>query len=165
MLKYKNVKFLQLFAKKVSAFVNFCQISDMLLHVFAPFFSCPFYPYHPCCQSTSIYRLKTNIRARRTKKTAISPQFLNFKKFHFSIMLICVTLRTAISTGTKNRAFGSRQNKLADVTVAGQFQRQKMLFRLKKLILQELYFRYEIIRKFIVAIRPCGPSTAACAED
>jgi hypothetical protein len=45
------------------------------------------------------------------EKTAISPHFLNFKKFHFSIMLICAILRTAISTGTKNRIFGPRQYK------------------------------------------------------
>jgi hypothetical protein len=63
------------------------------------------------------------------KKTAISPHFLKFKKFHFSIMLICVIyaigiyaqgiFRTAISAGTKYCVFGSRQSKLADVPVPG----------------------------------------------
>jgi len=67
---------------------------------------------------------------QESKKTAISPHFSKFKKFHFSSMLICAIyaqgiLSTAISTVTKNRAFGSRQNKLADATLAGQFQRQK----------------------------------------
>jgi hypothetical protein len=45
---------------------------------------------------------------RRTKKNLNFPHFLKFKKFHFSIMLICAIyaqgiLSTAISTGTKNR--------------------------------------------------------------
>ncbi|MDH4239309.1 MAG: hypothetical protein OEW48_07075, partial [Phycisphaerae bacterium] len=38
---------------------------------------------------------------RRTKKNRDFPPFLKFKKFHFSIMLICATLSTAISTGKK----------------------------------------------------------------
>ena len=75
MLKYKNVKFLQHFAQKVRDFAYFCQISDTFLHVFAPFFSCPFCPNHPCCQSTSIYRLKTNTLKRRTKKNLNFPPF------------------------------------------------------------------------------------------
>jgi len=36
------------------------------------------------------------------KKTAISPYFLKFKKFHFSFMLICAILKIAISTGNTN---------------------------------------------------------------
>ena len=77
MLKYKNVEFLQLFAQKVRAFAHFCQLSVILLHVFAPFVSCPFYPNLPCCHSTSIYRPKTNIHTRRTKKNCNFPP--NFK--------------------------------------------------------------------------------------
>ena len=94
MLKYKNVKFLQIFAQKRTLLSTFCQISVMFLHVFAPFFSCPFYPNHPCCHSTSVCSSKTNIPARRTKKNRNFPPFLKIKKFHFSIMLICANKNT-----------------------------------------------------------------------
>jgi hypothetical protein len=40
-------------------------------------------------------------------------------------MLICASLRTSISTGTKNRIFVLRQFKLADAPVADQFQGPK----------------------------------------
>ena len=73
MLKYKNVKFLQHFAQKVRAFAYFCQLSDTFLHVFAPFFSCPFYPNYPCCQSTPVFRLKPNTLTRRTQKNLNFP--------------------------------------------------------------------------------------------
>ncbi len=117
MLKYKNVEFLQIFAKKralLFTFVKFLLCFGTFLHPFLTFFSCPFCLIHPCFQSTSVCRPKTNIPNRRTKKKRNFPTILNFKKFHFSIMLICVILSNAISTGTKNRAFVLRQLKLAD---------------------------------------------------
>ncbi len=92
MLKYKNVEFLQTFAKKralLFTFVKFLLYFCTFLHHLLTFFSCPFYPNRPCCQSTSICRPKTNIPNRRTKKKRNFPTILNFKKFHFSIMLIC----------------------------------------------------------------------------
>jgi len=45
-------------------------------------------------------------------------------------MLICATLRTTISTGTKNRAFGLLQFKANSNPKRIQFQRLKMLPRL-----------------------------------
>ena len=49
-------------------------------------------------------------------------------------MLICASLRTAISTGTKNRAFGLLQNKPKQtqpvVNLSNLFQSQKILLRL-----------------------------------
>jgi len=78
MLKYKNVKFLQLFAKKCAllfTFVKFPLYFCTFLHPFSTFFSCPFCPYHPCCQSTSIYRPKSNIPVRRNRKNCNFPPF------------------------------------------------------------------------------------------
>ena len=63
-------------------------ISKIFLPPFVVVFSCPFYPNHASCQPTSIYSPKINTPERRKEKTAISPKFLKFKKFHFSIMLI-----------------------------------------------------------------------------
>jgi hypothetical protein len=39
---------------------------------------------------------KQTIPQEEPKKTAISPHFLKFKKFHFSIMLICATCAQGI---------------------------------------------------------------------
>ena len=93
MLKYKNVKFLQLFAKKCALLITFVKFPIhfcTFLHPFSTFLSCPFFPYHPCCQSTSVYRPKSNIPTRRNRKNCNFPHFFKFKKIHFSIMLICV---------------------------------------------------------------------------
>jgi len=57
MLKYKNVKFLHTFCKQVRAFAHFCQISDIFLHIFAPFFDVFFLPFllKPPMLPTDIY--------------------------------------------------------------------------------------------------------------
>jgi len=132
MLKYKNVKFLQLFAKKCSlliTFVKFLQFSATFCTLFRRFFLAIFtQTTHATNQHLFLAQKQTSLR-EEPKKTAISPQFLKFKKFNFSIMLICATLSTAISTGTKNCAFGSRQNKLAVAPVPGQFKAKQSQFQ------------------------------------
>ncbi|MDH4241670.1 MAG: hypothetical protein OEW48_19090, partial [Phycisphaerae bacterium] len=105
----------------LTTFVNFPLYFCKFLH---HFFLAPFtHTSHAANQHLFIDQKQTPPREEQ-KKTAISPHFLKFKKFHFSIMLICVIyaqgiyaigiyaqgiLRTAISTGTKNRIFGSRK--------------------------------------------------------
>jgi hypothetical protein len=72
----------------------------MFLHLFflAPFTHTP----HAARQHLFIDQKQTPPR-EETEKTAISPHFLKFQKFHFSIMLICAILKIAISTGKKPR--------------------------------------------------------------
>jgi len=110
----------------LTTFVNFPLYFCKFLHHFflAHFTQTP----HAAIQHLFAAQKQTST-LEETEKTAIFPHFLKFKNFHFSIMLICATLRTAISTGTKNRVFVYRQknptcrgvasgeagNKLADV--------------------------------------------------
>jgi hypothetical protein len=107
---------------------NFCNFLRSFAPLFRRFFLALFTQYAHANNRHLFTDQKQTCLKEKPEKTAISPHFSKFKKFHFSIMLICAIyaqgiLRTAISTVTKNRAFGPRQNKLADAPLAGQFQR------------------------------------------
>jgi hypothetical protein len=64
-------------------FVKFLQRSARFCTPFSTFFSCPFYPIHPSCQSTSIYRQKMNMPTRRTQKNSNFPPFFKILKISF----------------------------------------------------------------------------------
>jgi hypothetical protein len=102
---------LQRSARFCTLLSNFCNFLRSFAPLFRRFFLALFtQTTHAANQHLFIDQKQTSPR-EETKKIAISPHFLNFKKFHLSIMLICATLRTAISTGTKNRVFGPHQYK------------------------------------------------------
>ncbi|MDH4240942.1 MAG: hypothetical protein OEW48_15395, partial [Phycisphaerae bacterium] len=105
-------------ARFLTTFVNFPLYFCKFLH---HFFLAPFTQTTQATNQNLFAAQKQTSPREETEKTAISPQFLKFKKFHFSIMLICASLSTAISTVTKNRIFVLRQFKLADAPVVGQF--------------------------------------------
>jgi len=76
MLRFKKDEFLPTFAKKralLITFVKFPIYFCTFLYHFLTFFSCPFYPYHASCQSTSICSPKTNIHTRRNRKNRNFP--------------------------------------------------------------------------------------------
>ena len=116
--------FLQRSARFCTLLSIFCKFLRSFAPLFRRFFLAPFtHVTHASNRHLFIDQNRTSLW-EETKKTAIFPPFLKFKKFHFSIMLICAILSTVISTVTKNRVFVLRQYKLADAPVAGQFQRQ-----------------------------------------
>jgi len=96
---------------------NFCNILRSFAPLFRRFFLALFTQTTHAVNRHPFIDQKETPPTEKHKKSAISPHFLIFKKFHFSFMLICAIyaqgiyaqgiyaqgiLNTAISTGTIN---------------------------------------------------------------
>ena len=128
-------------------FCKFTQNSAIFCPLFSLFFLALFTQTAHTANQHSLIDQKQAWLFEEHKKTSISPHFFKFQKSHFPLMLICVTLSNAISTG-KIPSAPLVQVPLTACIIFSQFGVLLLTRRSKSRKVPALYFPVVLFRLF-----------------